>query len=266
MALTYGFALRPTDNSDDFANALYNIVGDGVAKYGGQFSLTVNGFSVTVASGYAFAAGRWLENDDSVVLPVSPAGNTDDRTDAIVARVDYMSRTVNLEVVTNFDTASRSENEYAIVLYLIRVRRGATSITPSDITDMRSNKDVCGSVLPFSAIAGDVLRVYQFLTSGIDSEVNRLVDMSNAVIANADVEIAKLDESIAKAGGTADIGELITTRKVPAPVDEWLLCDGGNVPTLYPVLSKMLNGTLPDLSTSEDRYRTYIYGGKPALQ
>ena len=219
---------------------------------------------MTIASGYAFAAGQWIEHDEPLILPVKPSGNTDDRTDALVARVDYINRVVNLEVVADYSDTD-GENQYTIVLYLIKVRRGATSITPSDITDMRANKEVCGTVIPFSAIAGDVLRVYQFLTSGIDTEVNRLVDMSNAVIAKADAEIAKLDAEIAKVGGTAQIGELITTRKIPAPVNEWILCDGGNVPAEYQALSELLSGTLPDLSAADDRYRTYIYGGKPAV-
>lgn len=261
MSLSYGFALQSTDNSADFASALYNVVGDGVAQYGGRFSLTVNGFSVTVASGYAFATGRWIENDEPLVLRADPPGNADDRTDALVARVDYVNRVVNLEVLTDFSEATRDENEYVIVLYLIRVRRGATSITPSDITDVRANKEMCGTVFPLSSIAMDVLKVYQFLTSGIDEKVNRLTELSDAVIAKADVEIAKLNKEIARVSGAAQIGEMVTARNTPQPEDEWLLCSGGKVPSHYPKLSAMLGGNLPNLLKPDSRYRTYIYGG-----
>ncbi len=148
-------------------------------------------------------------------------------------------------------------------MYTIRVRRGATSLTLEDVTDLREDPALCGRLVPLSAIAGDVLYLDDFLTSGIDREVARLLAMSEKVVQKADAAIVELDEAIQQAGGTAAVGELCTARQPPLPEAEWLLCDGSAVPDAYDTLKTMLGGTLPNLSREGDRYRTYIYGGTP---
>lgn len=260
MSLTYGFTLQDTDDSAAFSNALRAVVGDGIATQGTQFALTVNGFTAKVSSGYCFTAGRWIENDEPLPLALQPAGNSADRTDAIAARVDYETRRVALEVLTDVDLTTLSAESDLIVLYLIRVKRGATSLSQSDITDVRMDKALCGQAVPLSSIAGDVLMVYQFLNGGIDAEVARLIGLNNQVIIKADASIAELDTKIKQAGGGAEIGELMTSRH-PPPETGWLLCNGLEVPAEYPALSKLLDGEMPDIPGT--RYKTYIYGGVP---
>lgn len=266
MGLTYGFALRPTDDSSDFSNAFRAVTGDGIALQGGRFSRTVNGFTITLSSGHAYAAGRYLENDEPYTMTIGHPENNKDRTDAVTVRVDYEARKAALEILKDIDPAKiradpsaiRNSAQYCILLYLIRVRRGATSLSLEDITDLRDDKDLCGSIVPLSDIAGDVIQVYQFLNGGIDAEVSRLIDLSNTVIAKADAAIAELDAAIQKAGGGAEVGELMTSRRPPSE-SGWLLCDGGVVPAEYPELSALLGGNLPNISTEASRYGTYIY-------
>lgn len=268
MSLTCGFALRTTDNSKDFADTLYNIAGDGVTPQGGRFNLSVNGFTASLSSGYALAAGRWVENDEPLPLYIPPPGNNEDRVDAIAVRVDYEARKAALEVLLDVDPVAikanpsllRDDGQYVVVLYLIRVLRGVTALTPDDVTDLRDDADLCGRVLPLSSIAGDVIYIYGFLTGGIDAEVARLVSLSNAVIAKANAAIVRLDAQIKQAGGGAEIGELMTSRRPPFETG-WLLCNGGAVPAAYPALSTMLDGVLPDIPG--ERYKTYIFGGAP---
>lgn len=267
MALTCGFALKDADNSQEFSSALQAVAGDGVTPQGGQFGLTVNGFTATLASGYAYAAGRWVESDEPLAMHINAAGNNEDRVDALVARVDYGERKAALEVLVDVDPAAiqadpgivRDGTQYVIVLYLIRVRRGATSLSPDDVTDLRNDKDLCGRVVPLADIARDVLILYAFLTGGIDEEVARLIGLSNQVVAKADAAIEELEKSIQRAGGGADIGELLTSRHPPSE-SGWLLCDGGPVPDGYPALSALLGGTRPHIPG--DRYKTYIFGGR----
>lgn len=272
MALSCGFCLGEEPElytSAQFSDAIQALVGDGITQYGARFALTVNGFTATAASGYALAAGRWLENDEPLSLPIQTAGNTKDRTDALVIRVDYEGRKAYLEILTDIDAAAiledpsklRGAGEYGILLYMIRVRRGVTSLSPEDVTDFRADGALCGTIVPLSAVSGNVLYVYQFLKSGIDAEVARLIALSNQIIKKAEQSIEELNSAIQQAGGTAEIGELLTARKAPEPSAEWLLCDGGAVPAEYPELSELLNGTLPKLSQLGDRYRTYIYAG-----
>lgn len=275
MALSYGFAIRPTDNSADFSNALRAITGDGITSYGGRFSLTVNGFTVTLSTGFAFAAGRWLENDETYRLTVPPSWNSADRTDALVCRVDYAERKATLEILVGVDPDAirtdpsilRNDDEYSVFLYFIRVKRGATSLAPSDFTDLRADKNLCGSVVPYSSIAGDVLYVYSFLLSGIDDEVARLICLSEQVAEKADAAIAELDKVIQKASGAAQVGELTVCRSTPSSEKDggsWLLCDGGAVPEEYQELFSLLDGTLPNISAAEDRYKTYVFAGAPS--
>ena len=267
MSLSYGFCLDDLSsmyNSTQFANAFHAITGDGVTPHGSQMSVTINGFTATVASGYALAAGCWLLNDENLSLTVKASGNNEDRTDALVVRVDYQARKAALEVLVDVEPdklpeSLRNENAYSVVLYLIRVRRGSTALTPEDVTDVRADPDLCGTVVPLSSIAESVLYIYNFLLSGIDQEVARIIDLSQAVVDRASVEIVKLDTAIQQAGGGPGIGELQTVRS--PPVAGWLLCDGGSVPEKYPALSAILGGVLPDISRAEDRYRTYIYAG-----
>lgn len=267
MSLTYGFCLDELSsmyNSNQFSNAFHAVVGDGVTISGAQLAVTINGFTATVSSGYAFAAGQWLFNDEPLKLTVTPSGNNSDRMDAIAVRVDYQTKKVSLEVLVNVDQSKlpdnlRGTNEYSVILYLIRVPRGASTLTPENVTDFRKDPELCGSVVPLSSIAGDVLYVYNFLLSGIDQEVARIIALSQAVAAKATAAIPVLDAAIQKSGGGPTLGELQTTRLPPGT--GWLLCDGGNVPEKYSALSAFLNGRLPNISQSEDRYRTYIYGG-----
>lgn len=270
MALTYGFALRETDNSADFSDALNAVTGDGVTAQGGRFSAAVNGFTVNLSSGYALSAGRYLGNDEPYTMTIGPPLNNRDRVDALAVRVDYEARKAALEILEDVDLIEirrdpsilRNGKQYHILLYLIRVRRGTTSLTLDDVTDLRDDADLCGQVVPLSDIAGDVIYIYQFLNGGIDAEVARLIGLSNAVIAKADAAILELDKAIKQAGGGADVGELMTSRHAPGE-SGWLLCDGGAVPAGYTALSTLLDGTLPDISTAADRYKTYIFGGAP---
>lgn len=271
MSLSCGIGLGGTTTAADFAGAFHALFGDGVTEYGTQFNLLINGFSVTIYSGYAMAAGYWLENDEPAQILLGASGNRDDRTDALAVRVNYVERKAEIAVLKDVDAAAiradpsriRDSDGYSIILYFISVRRGVSTLTPADVEDVRGNAALCGHIMPLSRIAGSVLYIYDFLTSGIDERVDAIVAQSNALIAKAAAQILALEQAAEKAGGIPGIGELYTGRRNPTPVDEWVLCDGGSVPVEYTKLSALLGGTLPNISTTADRYRTYIYGGVP---
>lgn len=267
MPLTYGFCLDELSSmydSKQFSNAFHAITGDGIASGGARLAVTINGFTATVASGYALAAGRWISNDEPLRMTIKASGNNEDRTDALVVRVNYQTRKALLEILVDIDLDKltknfRNEQEYSVVLYLIRVRRGSTALTPEDVTDVRADPDLCGTVIPLSAISKNILYIYEFLLSGIDREVDRILDLNQKLVDKANEEITKLDIAIQQAGGGPKTGDLQIVRSPPTP--GWLLCDGSPVPKEYPALSALLNGDLPNISG--ERYRTYIFGGSP---
>ena len=265
MSLTLGFALGGTTTSKDFSNTLHALVGDGVTQHGSRFALALKGnFSFSVGTGYALAAGRWLENDEPLTLALSPSGNTADRYDAVAVRVDYEERKAELTVLFDVDPAAliRDDTEYSVILYLLHVKRGATVLYSEDITDTRDDLTLCGRIVPLSEISGNVLTIYKFLTSGIDEEVARLISLSNQVVEKAETAIEDLDAAIQAVRGTS-IGDTLVSLSRPAPANEWLLCDGGSVPAEYPALSDVLGGVLPNLPRSDSRFQTWIYGGTP---
>lgn len=273
MSLTYGFCLGDEDtlyDSAQFANAFHAVFGDGITPKGSRYSISVNGMTATISTGYALAAGRWTENDEQLSLPLRASGNNDDRTDALVVRVDYAARKASIEILTAVDAAAiradpsilRTGDTYDLLLYLIDVHRGATSITPGDITDLRENPDFCGYLSPLADVADSVLYVYRFLTEGLDAEEDRLIELSKQAQDKADAAVVRLSGEIAATGAAPAVGELLTSIASPVPEVAWLICDGGIVPAQYPELSTVLGGTLPDI-VAEGKFRTYIYGGQP---
>lgn len=268
MALSYGFCLDGIDSlytSAQFSEAFQAVFGDGICVYGRQFELAeILNFTVTIGTGYAIAAGRWLENDENLALTLTPSSNYEDRYDAVAIRVDYEARKVSLEILADVDPTAppRNEKEYCIFLYVIFVKRGATVLSADDITDVRADQTVCGYIKPFSDISSDVEYIYTFLRSGIDEDVARILARGQEVIDYAEGVIVDLDAKISAVVGTA-IGDTTTSLTRPLPNREWLLCDGASVPPEYPELSILLGGTLPNLSPEDDRWKTWIYAGAP---
>ena len=270
MALSYGFCLdapETTYNSEEFAEAFHAVFGSGVCTYGAQFSISsVRDFTVTIGMGYALCRGRWIKSDELEALTFQPAGNYEDRYDAVAIRVDYSARKVFLEVLSDIDPDNppRNSDEYTIYLYLVRIARGETVLEESNFIDVRGNADLCGYITPLSVISNDAEYVYRFLDSGIDQEVARLLGLSQAIVNKAADAIQKINEKIVLTKGTS-IGDITVTLSRPIPNNEYLLCDGSAIPEQYPDLSAMLDGALPQLSYEDDRYQYWIYAGAPVM-
>lgn len=274
MSLTYGFCLGDMDTEYDsaqFSGAFHALFGDGITPYGARFALTIGGFTATLASGFALAAGRWVENQDPLSLSVPLSGNNSDRTDVLAVRVDCAARKAALEVLVDVDADAvradpsllRGGDGYSLALYFIRVRRGAASLSMEDVTDLRDDAGLCGSLRPLAETAESVLTVYRFFTEGIDREAARLIRLSNQIIGKAEAAVKRLESDIQAAGGAAAVGELMTSIQRPVPEREWLLCNGGAVPSGYPELSALLGGRLPNAPALDGRFKTYIYAGTP---
>ncbi len=271
MALTYGFALNSQDTSAQFSEAFYALVGDGVCEYGGRFAIMLNGgFNATLSTGFALANGRYLESDEPYTFTFSPSGNYSDRYDAVAVRVDYVARKALIDVLVDINPSAitanpsliRNDTGYSIILYIVHIKRGATVLHNTDITDTRGNPVFCGYVSKIDSIAEDVLYTYKFLQSGIDDEVDRIIGLSEALVNKADAAIADFDSAIAQKGRTS-VGDLLESKLEPTPSLAWLMCDGGGIPVAYPDLSNMLNGVLPNNLPTDARFSMYIYGGLP---
>lgn len=274
MSLTYGFGLGDEDTlytSDQFCAAVKAITGDGVTdKYGKRFSVSVNGFTVIIGTGFVFSDGRYVENDEEIRMQVPLPSNNRDRTDAIVAQVNYAERKASLTILTNVNEAEiranpasiRQGDTYNCILYFIRISRGATSIDPKNIIDVRDNTDLCGIVFPLSELTHQAYKVYEYTTVGFQRETQAILDSVDQFVDKSGAQLEALQTQINNLSVGYEVGQLITVRRAPQPSNEWLLCDGAQVPPIYDLLSELIS-VLPNISKATDRYRTYIYAGKP---
>lgn len=263
MSLHYGFCLGDMTDSGQFSEIFHQVTGDGVTNQGGEMGLTVSGFAVSISTGFAFAGGRWLYNDAPFSLVVSPPSGNSDRFDAVAVKVDFEKRKGTLALVQDIDRNAaiefpviKNKKEYCVLLWMIRVRRGATSLTQENITDLRR-------FLPaMSEVSTGVLSAYEFVNVGFDIRVTQLIQKIQTTAEHATASVSALENSIREAGGTI-LGDLIVSAVLPAPQSEWLLCDGRSVPQEYPALSALLGGSLPNIVQPSSWLKTYIYAGAP---
>jgi hypothetical protein len=118
-----------------------------------EFSVTpAGGLNVNVVLGAAFAEGVTVLPDDNVneIKTLAAASPTADRTDRIVIRFDISgARITTIEVYagwTNANALVRNGNMWELAIADVKVRRAATSVSASDITDLRLYSDLCGIV------------------------------------------------------------------------------------------------------------------------
>ncbi len=260
MALTYGFCLGSDTTlytAKQFSEAVHKAFGDGVCEWGKKFETSVNGLSLTVGTGFGLVAGHWVKNDEPLQISVQPGPSHTDRTDLLVLQADEKARTATLALLPGTAPDALPDEPYIVPLYSLHVQRGATSLLPDDLTDLRA------FVPPLSAVSADALRAYDFVSGGIDREIARILGLSQQVVDKGSAAIEHINAVMENKNAGPGIGELQTAHDHPLPVLQWLLCDGRPVPAAYPALSALLGGTLPHIIPDDSRFPTYIFAGKP---
>ena len=131
------------------ANGVYPNPANGlkVDASGGSMVLNIN-------SGSAFINGcTYVLYDEKLQMAVTPASLTYNRRDSIVVQLDNTQRWMKVlykegKAASNpiAPALVRNEDIYELKLAEILVRSGVQSITQSDLTDTRFNKEVCGVV------------------------------------------------------------------------------------------------------------------------
>lgn len=159
MAVTYGFFNSINGdrkyNADQMSSYFEGLVSNGVYNGVGQ-SLVVlagEGMEVAVGSGRAVIYNKWLKNDNSYSLNISPAHPTLTRIDSVVIKLDLINRAITLEVAEGTASSTpvppvlpASDTVKFLTLANVTVQPAVTSINQADITDTRSNSTVCGWV------------------------------------------------------------------------------------------------------------------------
>lgn len=141
--------------ASDYAEYFSRFLSDGLYTENGQAGLKVvtgSGLSVIVQLGFGFIRGYMYHNDADLNKVLDPADAMLDRIDRIVLRFDEVARTIGVAVKkgTFSSTPQVSALEITstvkeLALAQTRIRKGATAILASDITDERLTA-ACGLV------------------------------------------------------------------------------------------------------------------------
>lgn len=134
--------------AENFANYFKLFVGNGVfVSPTNQLKINESdGLYVVLEAGWAFINGYWYHNDERRLVAIPQNSSPQPRTDSIVLRWNRVTRDITLiENVGSIDII-RNETIYDLKLAELVVQPFATSVKQIDITDKRSDENVCGFV------------------------------------------------------------------------------------------------------------------------
>lgn len=115
-----------------------------------DFQVTVNGMNALVSEGNAFINGAFFPSAEKT-LTIESASGSYDRYDSIVIEFNSADRKVSLKVVkggsdSKWITPSRTSSIYQLVIAVINVKKGSTSLSQSNVSDTRNDHNYCGYV------------------------------------------------------------------------------------------------------------------------
>lgn len=164
MSEEYGFfnAVKDSDgnydriyNASSFSELFSNFIGNGV-YYNPTNQLKVvenSGLSITVRKGKAFINGYWYNLTEDATLVISANETASAQTVVVTCTLDLSQRLINIGYRKGESTPIRTGTKYELVLAVIQLGVGVSSITNSMIEDKRPDSNYCGYV---TNLLGDV--------------------------------------------------------------------------------------------------------------
>lgn len=139
-----------TYNAEDFTTLFSLFMTDGVfSNPTNQLQVTAgSGTNVVVNTGHAFIDGHWYKLKSNATLSVANTGSSN-TTFAIVVKLDTSNRTITLKAINQNKVIPQNTKiiiQNALVLALVDVKSGASSISNANIRDTRSDTKMCGFV------------------------------------------------------------------------------------------------------------------------
>lgn len=142
-------------NAEDFTSYLGSLVKNGVLA-DPSTSLQVmadTGLTLKVKAGECWINGHKMVVDADYSITLDAADSALPRNDAIALRLDMTNRTMTIVVRKGSPSSTpvvplpyRSSNMWELFVAMVLVRPNATTIAQADISDRRSNTNVCGWV------------------------------------------------------------------------------------------------------------------------
>lgn len=171
-------------DANSFSDWLKKFFTNGVFE-GDLFVTATSGMTISVGSGYVNVEGKVMIYDSPTQFTLEPANGIYPRIDTIVVERNDTDRDIFLKVVkgdySNLNDPVptppvRGGGIYQLVLAQIYVGAGATEITQANITDTRSDPDLCGIVtgtveeMDFSQFAAQFQAYYVEFVTGHEAE------------------------------------------------------------------------------------------------
>lgn len=115
-----------------------------------DFQMTVNGMNVLVGTGNAFINGAFFPSEEKT-LTIESASGSYNRYDSIVIEFNSSERQVTLKVVkggsdSKWVAPSRTSSIYQLVIGVVLVKKGVTTLYQNDLSDTRGDSWYCGYV------------------------------------------------------------------------------------------------------------------------
>ena len=144
--------------AEQFAHYFAQFVSNGVyATPATQLQVvqsSTQNMNILVHPGNGFINGYWYKNDADYSIPIEAASGTKSRYDAIVLRYSLSDRNITLAIKKGAENTTnpvkpsleRNADVYELCLAYVYIVAGAVGITNAEITDTRSNSDLCGFV------------------------------------------------------------------------------------------------------------------------
>ena len=137
-------------SAEDFNEAYSLIIADGIDNsFGGKLEVSVDsGLTLNVASGKAYYIGKWVHNDAIYQVTLEEASALLPRIDAIVIDVNDTDEVRDTDIIVVSGTPASTPvrptlvnetNHIQVPLAYVNVAAGATSLSSSDLTDVRGS-------------------------------------------------------------------------------------------------------------------------------
>ena len=173
----------------------------GVYAKDSNFAVSITGTrQITIAPGLA-----WINYDDfkgvsvcsreDTVLTVPDADNTLNRVDRVVLQFDTSSNLTTIRLKTGTPAVAaqppdilQNHNQYELGLCTISVPAGSAAVTSADITDTRTDEDVCGVMrdgvtgIPTAQLQAQALA----MMTQLSTELHTKLDALDAAIASVE--------------------------------------------------------------------------------
>lgn len=250
--------------AEDFAAYFGDIISSGVSANGDNLGVTAaGGLALSVGTGRAWIKGHIYENTTTKTLTIS-AGGSLPRIDRVVTRLMVAERKIETIVVEGTPNASpeppelmRTSDYWDICLAEVYVAASAIEVSQTDITDTRTDNDVCGVV----RCAVDNLDVGAFMKASEAAFDAWLAHLKNMLDDNQAGNLQNQIDAIRNDldGGVYSTTAIVNVRTVPGATVKMILggielvatADSFGLAILYPT---KLGAYAATATTSNDTY------------